>query len=91
MDVDYKAPGGKLIRISADVRDEIINSVQITGDFFVHPETSIESLERELKGVPLKRQVIQRICYRELSKCELVGLTPGDVAHALMKLQSDSL
>jgi hypothetical protein len=43
----YKVPGGKLIRIWVDF-DGKINSIRITGDFFVYPETWIEQLEKEL-------------------------------------------
>ena len=90
MDVDYKVPAGKLIRISAEIEDGKIRKLQLSGDFFVHPEESISALEKALIGSPLERQVLQRICYRELSHCVLIGMSPRDVVHPLLMLQSDS-
>jgi len=47
---DYKAPGGKLIRVRVRHKDGIIESIMFNGDFFIHPEEAIEELEQGLKG-----------------------------------------
>lgn len=49
----YKVPQGKLLKIFLDFgpADSRINSVKITGDFFLHPENGIELIEKKLRGV----------------------------------------
>ncbi|NJE75770.1 lipoate protein ligase C-terminal domain-containing protein [Thermococcus sp. ES12] len=46
---EHKAKKG-LIRIEFDERDGIAEHVKITGDFFIHPEETVQELERELEG-----------------------------------------
>jgi len=45
-----KVPGGKLIRIKV-VFSDIIESVQITGDFFLHPEDSLLKIEEAITKI----------------------------------------
>ena len=51
----YKVPNGKLLKIILDYdeKNNSINSVRITGDFFAYPEEAIEAMEDELKNVHL--------------------------------------
>jgi hypothetical protein len=44
---EEKVPGGKLVRVT--VRDD--GDVEITGDFFAHPEEGIAVIERGLTGL----------------------------------------
>lgn len=46
---DYKACGGKLLRVRLLVHNNIIKDIKVTGDFFIHPEECIEELEQLLK------------------------------------------
>src|SRR2546427_12857077 len=52
---DYKAPGGKLVRIRLKEEQGLIRSVKITGDFFLVPEESLGKLEKMLEDVPLRQ------------------------------------
>ena len=45
-----KVPGGKLLRIKVE-HDDKIKKVQILGDFFAHPEHSINEIESYLEGL----------------------------------------
>lgn len=45
----YKAPKG-IIRVNAEINDNVLSNVKITGDFFLVPEDSIAVLERVLNG-----------------------------------------
>lgn len=56
----YKVPNGKLLKIMLDYNEKnnVINSVIITGDFFAYPEEAIEALEKELKNTKLDKQVL---------------------------------
>lgn len=54
----YKALKG-LIRVEAEVENNIIIGIRITGDFFMVPEDALWLLEKHLKGVELNRQMLQ--------------------------------
>jgi hypothetical protein len=45
-----KPAGCKLIRISAELENDIINSIQIRGDFFASPEEVFDRIEKALEG-----------------------------------------
>jgi len=53
----YKVPNGKLLKIFLryDEKDNSINEIRITGDFFAYPEETIEIMENELKNTLLER------------------------------------
>jgi lipoate-protein ligase A len=50
---DYKAPGGKLVRVRLKEEQGQIQSIKITGDFFLIPEESLGKLEKMLEDTPL--------------------------------------
>ena len=81
--ITEKVPGGKLLRVKVDF-DEVISRIQITGDFFLHPEEKITALEQGLAGVPVREdaeQLAARI--RQLVEANgitLVGFAPEDLA-----------
>jgi hypothetical protein len=41
--------------------DDVINDIVITGDFFAHPEESIDELQENLKGVRTEPDEIRTI------------------------------
>ena len=47
---NLKIVGGKLISVRCEVKNNKILDIKITGDFFLHPEDSIEDLEKHLNG-----------------------------------------
>ncbi len=47
---EYKVPGGKLLRAKVETTGGRINFIQLTGDFFMEPETDLEELESRLRG-----------------------------------------
>ena len=63
----------KLIKILLEYNDQedskkIINSIKITGDFFLYPEESLEYLEAQLKGTILDRDKLKEkidICLKD--------------------------
>ena len=54
----YKAPKG-LIRISAEVENDLIIEIRVTGDFFMVPEDAVELLENHLRGVELSENYLK--------------------------------
>ena len=82
----YKVPEGKLLKIFLEFDEDRINSVKITGDFFVYPEESIETLEKELKNALLEKTVLEKkisefVLY---SKTEFFGITISGLADAIL-------
>ncbi len=87
---DYKVPGGKLIRIRANVVGSKLASVKITGDFFLHPEGGIVGLEDALVGKRLEKVTLQKAVEKALIGYEAVGFSAGDMADALLRLKEPS-
>ena len=48
---EYKMPGGKLIVADLQVRDGVLMDVQISGDFFLEPESALELIDTALVGL----------------------------------------
>src|SRR5213594_1743158 len=53
LSADYKAPGGKMLRIRIREKDGRIESAKISGDFFLIPEESLSKLEKMLEDARL--------------------------------------
>jgi len=71
---DYKAPGGKLVRIRLKEDQGQIRSVKITGDFFLIPEESLGKLEKMLEDVPLREPELRLLIDRFFRGTEAQGL-----------------
>ncbi len=88
-EAETKVPGGKLVRLKADV-DEVVRSVRISGDFFLHPEEAIECIEEALIGLPryvgrdelLSR--IENVC--RIHKVTMIGVTSDAIADLLLEV-----
>ena len=77
-----KVPGGKLLRIKT-VYDKNIKNVQITGDFFAHPEDCINKIEELLTNLELEfdhEDTIKLLTnFVKDNKYELLGINPEAV------------
>ncbi len=86
---DYKAIGGKLLRVRMTVtedRPSLIQTIRITGDFFMHPEEAIEDLEQLLTGAPLDEVALHaRVQTFFDGDVQVVGADVDDVVAALLK------
>ncbi|MHA1930077.1 MAG: lipoate protein ligase C-terminal domain-containing protein [Candidatus Thorarchaeota archaeon] len=81
----YKIPGGKLIKINLEMTGDKIKSIQIFGDFFLHPEELIHHIEQSLIGVHIEKDSLSDLIKQVLIKSEgtLLGASPLDIAHAI--------
>ena len=79
----HKVPNGKLLKVFLDVKEGRIDTIKITGDFFVHPEEAIEELEKQLCGVGIAdvEQVVHT--FFEQRDVEMVGLTEESLIQVL--------
>ncbi len=48
---EYKVPGGKLVVADLDVLDGRVHDVQISGDFFLEPDTALAQINAALDGL----------------------------------------
>ena len=81
-----KVEGGKLLKIEVDY-DKKINNVKITGDFFLHPEDSINEIENSLKGLDVNEKednIIKKINeIVEKNNVEMIGISAEAIAETL--------
>ncbi len=46
---EYKVPGGKLVVVDLVLRDGQLSEVQISGDFFLEPDTALVQMNQALE------------------------------------------
>lgn len=49
---EYKVPGGKLVVADLTVMDHRLADVRISGDFFLEPDTALDTINQTLCGLP---------------------------------------
>jgi lipoate---protein ligase len=79
----------KLIKILLEYNDQedskkIINSIKITGDFFLYPEESLEYLEAQLKGTILDREMLKEKMDKCLKNSEAFGFDTESMVAAIL-------
>jgi lipoate---protein ligase len=79
----------KLIKILLEYEEDkknnrIINSVRITGDFFLYPEESLDDLEMQLIGTPLQKNVLKRRIDKCLDFSEAFGFDSESLSNAIL-------
>lgn len=81
-----KVPGGKLVRAKVDYGYSV-NSVEITGDFFMHPEEKLMEIENSLRGID--REMTQEKMAERIKQAVdshgiiLVGVTEDAIARVV--------
>lgn len=54
---EYKVPGGKLVAVDLEARAGRLGSVRLSGDFFLEPDSALETIDAILTGMPLEASV----------------------------------
>jgi len=82
----YKVKGGKMIKIQLALENKKIKDLRITGDFFLHPEETIEDIEKALRGCSLSKEELVRIIKETLTsrRAVLLGASPEDLARCII-------
>lgn len=88
---DYKAPGGKLVRVRMEENDGEIRSVRISGDFFLLPEDQLPKLEKMLIGAPLKERELKLLIDRFFvaTRAKGLGVSPEDITKAILSAKRE--
>ncbi|MFW9808558.1 MAG: lipoate protein ligase C-terminal domain-containing protein [Candidatus Thorarchaeota archaeon] len=82
----YKVPEGKLVKVKLWVDSDRIQQITIHGDFFLHPEDAIQTIEKSLVGSLKDSKLIEKTITRimEESGAILIGASSKDLATAIM-------
>ncbi|MEM0437885.1 MAG: hypothetical protein QXU54_01145 [Candidatus Micrarchaeia archaeon] len=83
--VERKVSGGKLVRISAEFNGDTLASLRITGDFFIHPEEHLLTIESSLVGTHISslRERIEKACAQRGAQC--IGFSAQDIYEMLVE------
>ena len=86
LSADYKAPGGKLVRVRLTEADGRIESAKISGDFFLIPEDSLPKLEMMLEDVPMREKELKLLVDRFFrgTSAQGLGVSPDDFVKAIL-------
>jgi lipoate---protein ligase len=76
----------KLIKISLEYDEDskIINSITITGDFFLYPEETLDELEVNLIGTKLGKDEIKQKIEKCLNGSEAFGFDSESLTDAII-------
>ena len=83
---EYKVPRGKLLCAKLEVGNGRITSLQLSGDFFMEPETDLEELETKLTGFKVEPAVyIEQtvLSFFTSHKTMIAGASPKDFAYVI--------
>jgi len=81
----HKAPGG-LVRATVAVRDDHIDGIVLSGDFFMEPASALSSLQDALVGVSYEDDEVLSTVKHQLSTVDAPGLDAADVVAAVMAI-----
>lgn len=84
---EYKVPGGKLVRAKLEIEGGAISFIQLTGDFFMLPETHLEELEAKLTGSPADPSAIEGTVagFFAARGTTMAGVSPADFAYVIVQ------
>lgn len=85
--IDYKIPEGKMLKIKVEFDGNVIRTISILGDFFLHPESTIEEIEKRLEGCEVNIELITSEVQIALHRMNavLIGASALDIAKAIMR------
>ena len=76
----------KLIRVilEYDETENTINWITIAGDFFLYPEDALETLEEDLIGAKLEREILKQQIDNSLKSSEAFGFDSISLTDAIL-------
>lgn len=85
---EYKMPGGKLVVADVEVREGKLAQVQISGDFFLEPDTALAVIDAALEGLRAtadSRQHVAAIQHALGRNVQMYGVSPEAIATAVQR------
>lgn len=84
----YKVPGGKLVVVDFAVADQSFSDVQLSGDFFLEPDSALGEINRAVIGLPADSTItdIAAAIRQALDDdVAMLGITPESVGVAIRR------
>ncbi|MDE1870339.1 MAG: hypothetical protein KGH71_05150 [Candidatus Micrarchaeota archaeon] len=82
-----KVPGGKLLSVKVKY-SSTIESIQLLGDFFLYPESSLQLIESALIGIEInstQSQISSKVAdVVSQNKIEMIGISPDSISQAIL-------
>ncbi|OOG40879.1 biotin--protein ligase [Rhodanobacter sp. C05] len=85
---EYKMPGGKLVVIDLDLHDDRLANVQLSGDFFLEPDSALQTIHAALIGQPADADeaTLASVLHDALSsEVMMYGVSPEAIAVAVRR------
>lgn len=89
---EYKVPGGKLVVVDVTLEAGCLQQVQVSGDFFIEPDSALEQINQALQGLPSNSSqaaLVAAINAALPADVQLYGITAEGVAIALQRALDD--
>jgi len=76
----------KLIKVSLTYckENKLINSITITGDFFLYPEESLDHLESSLIGMKIDKSILRKTIDKALEQVDVFGFDTHSLTDAIL-------
>lgn len=85
---EYKVPGGKLVVVDLDVVDGKIAHFRLAGDFFLEPDSALETINSAVNGLPEDSdaaRIAHSVRQALPDGASLLGFSPESVAVAVRR------
>ena len=85
---EYKVPGGKLVVVDLAITGGRMTAVQVSGDFFLEPDSALDTINAALEGSPVDtgEAALAAAATAALGpEAQLYGITPEGVAVAVRR------
>lgn len=85
---EYKTPGGKLVVVDFETRDNTLAEVELSGDFFLYPEEALADLTGALEGMSTElsaSEIAEKVRVAMPRDTELLGSSPDGIATAVRR------
>jgi lipoate-protein ligase A len=83
-----KIPGGKMVRVETTF-DKKVESVKITGDFFLHPEETLDLIVNKITGsqLPLDKEmlILEIETILEQQEAQFIGANAREIVNILVE------
>jgi lipoate---protein ligase len=90
----FKTPGGKLVQVDFDLKDERLRNVEVSGDFFLYPDEALTAITASVEGAPADMSLADRtaaIAAAIPPGVEWLGSSPEALATAIERALLASL
>lgn len=85
---EYKTPGGKLVVVDFEVRDDRFRDVVVSGDFFLYPEEALDAIAGAVEGMAAasgESEIARAVEAAAPPGTEMLGFSPEAVAIAVRR------